>query len=45
MAYAAVGALAASFVNGAVVFAAVCLVALVVSLIKWRVSASHQVGS
>jgi uncharacterized membrane protein YdjX (TVP38/TMEM64 family) len=44
VAYAAVGALAASFVNGVVVFAAVCLVALVVGLIRWRVSASRQVG-
>ena len=34
VAYAAVGALAASFVNGVVVFAAVCLVALVVGLIS-----------
>jgi uncharacterized membrane protein YdjX (TVP38/TMEM64 family) len=41
VAYAALGAIAASFVNGAVVFAAVCLMALVVSLIKWR----RQVGS
>jgi uncharacterized membrane protein YdjX (TVP38/TMEM64 family) len=39
LAYAAVGALTASFVNGMVVFAAVCLVALVVGLIKWRMSA------
>ena len=44
VAYAAVGALTASFVNGVVVFAVVCLVALVVGLIKWRVSANRQVG-
>lgn len=45
LAYAAVGALTASFVNGVVVFAAVFLVALVVGLVKWRASASRQVGS
>lgn len=45
LAYAAVGALTASFVNGVVVFAAVCLVALIVGLIQWRVFASRRVGS
>jgi uncharacterized membrane protein YdjX (TVP38/TMEM64 family) len=37
--YAAVGALAASFVNGLLVFAGVCLLALAVGLIKRRISA------
>jgi uncharacterized membrane protein YdjX (TVP38/TMEM64 family) len=45
IAYAAVGALTANFVNGLVVFAAACLVALVVGLIKWRVSATRVQGS